>query len=244
MNVSDTFIPGCAAGVGPGCSVSRGHRGDMGPRARARGTTIDRFRRNAILLWTGQFVSQMGDAVFVGAVAWLAATLSGSPAATGWIVFLAAVPFLLFGPLAGAWVDRADRRRLLVGSDLVRAAILLGLPLAAHAVGLSFPLLAATTFLLATASTPFLPARDALLPRLAEGRPLLRFNAAFQTSGQLAQLLGLWLGGALLGTDPRDTSRLVTVLALDGATFLVSAVTLSALRMPPPPVEFDMYYSW
>ena len=90
------------------------------------------------------------------------------------------------------------------------------LPLAAIAFGLSFPLLAATTFLLATASTPFLPARDALLPRLAEGRPLLRFNAAFQTSGQLAQLLGLWLGGALLGTDPKDASRLVTVLALDG----------------------------
>lgn len=207
----------------------------MGPRARARGTIIDRFRRNAILLWTGQFVSQMGDAVFVGAVAWLAASLAGSPAATGSVVFLAAVPFLLFGPFAGAWVDRADRRRILVTSDLVRAAILLGLPLAAHAVGLSFPLLAVTTFLLASASTPFLPARDALLPRLAEGRSLLRFNAAFQTSGQLAQLLGLWLGGALLGTDPQDTSRLVTVLALDGATFLVSALTLAALRLPPLP---------
>ena len=204
----------------------------MAPRARARGRAIDRFRRNAILLWTGQFVSQMGDAVFVGAVAWLAASLSGSPSDTGSIVFLAAVPFLLFGPFAGAWVDRGDRRRILVGSDLARAAILLGLPLAASAFGLTFPLLAATTFLLATASTPFLPARDALLPRLAEGRPLLRFNAAFQTSGQLCSL-GLWLGGALLGTDPKDTSRLVTVLALDGATFLVSAATLAALRMPP-----------
>ncbi len=143
----------------------------------------------------------MGDAVFVGAVAWLAATLTGPRPRGGVVVLASTLPFLLFGPLAGAWVDRADRRRLLVGSDLVRAAILGVLRLAAHAVGLSFPLLAATTFLLATASTPFLPARDALLPRLAEGRPLLRFNAAFQTSGRS------WPGCSASGSEARCSAR-------------------------------------
>ena len=198
---------------------------------------MDRVRRNSALLYVGQFVSQMGDSVFVASVAWLAASLSGTAKATGLAVFLGAVPFLLLGPFAGAWVDRggpAHRRRIMVASDLVRAALLLAFPFVATRVGLSFPVVAATAFALAAASTPFLPARDALIPVLAEGRSLVRYNAAFQTSAQLAQLAGLWLGGLLLGADRDDASRVVTVIALDGATFLVSAVSLALLALPRP----------
>jgi MFS family permease len=193
---------------------------------------LTRFARNTTLLYAGQFVSQAGDAIHIASVAWLAATLTGTPRATGLAVFLGALPFLLFGPFAGAFVDRSNKRTVLVASDLVRAAVLLGFPLLASAFGLSFPLVATIAFLVAAASTPFLPARDALIPVLAEGRPLVRYNAAFQTSGQLAQLVGLWVGGLLLGTDPDDTSRVVTVLTLDGATFLVSAATLLLLVVP------------
>ena len=174
----------------------------------------------------------MGDSVFTASVAWLAAALTGTAKATGLAVFLGAVPFLLLGPFAGALVDRGDRRRIMIVSDLVRAALLLAFPFVASHLGLSFPVVAVAAFLLAAASTPFLPARDALIPLLAEGRPLVRYNAAFQTSAQLAQLAGLWLGGLLLGAARDDTSRVVTVIALDGATFLVSAVTLAFLVLP------------
>jgi MFS family permease len=192
----------------------------------------DRFAKNAALLWSGQFVAQMGDAVFLQAVAWLASVLGGSGAATGIVVFLSAVPFLLFGPFAGAWVDRGDRRRIMIGSDLARAAILLATWLVSQRVGASLPLVAVAAFCLATASTPFLPARDALLPRLAEGRSLVRFNAAFQTSGQLAQIAGLLLAGVLLGTNPKDVARVFDVLALDGIGFLASAATLAFVVVP------------
>src|SRR5262245_25661946 len=177
----------------------------------------------------------MGDAVFLASVAWPGKSLTGSDAATGLVVFLGAVPFLLFGPLAGALADRADRKRLLVASDLVRGTLLVAAPLLAFAVGPSYPLIAVTAFLLACASTPFLPARDALLPRLAEGRPLVAFNAAFQTSGQLATLAGLFLGGWLLGTKRDDVDRVLWVIAGDGLTFFVSAATLALLLVPPGP---------
>ena len=191
-----------------------------------------------MLLYAGQFVSQMGDAVFQGGVTWLAVALTASASATGWAVFLSAAPFLLLGPFAGAWVDRGDRRRIMVASDVARAAILLALPLVARSAGLSYALVVTTAFLLACASTPFLPARDALLPRLAEGRSLVRWNAAYQTSGQLAQLAGLFLGGLLLGAGSGRPSadgmdRVVGVLALDGLTFVASALTLAMLRVPP-----------
>jgi MFS family permease len=195
----------------------------------------DRFRRNAALLWSGQFVSQMGDAVLEGAVAWSAATLSGSARATGLAVFLAAAPFLLLGPFAGAWVDRGDRRRIMIASDLVRTALLVAVPLVAAWRGASYGLIAGAAFLVACASTPFLPARDALLPRLAEGRPLVRINAAFQTSGQLAQILGLVLGALVLGVGSGAVpiERVLFVIALDGATFLASALTLAFILVPP-----------
>jgi MFS family permease len=195
---------------------------------------MDRFGKNAALLWSGQFVSQMGDSVIQACVAWLAASLTGSAVASGGAVVLWAVPFLVLGPFAGAWVDRTDLRRAMVVSDLARAGLLLGLPVLAAAAGLSYGLVVGAALLVAVASTPFLPARDALLPRLAEGRGLVRFNAAFQTSGQLAQILGLWLGGVLLG-GAQETSgdRVLLVLALDGATFLASAVTLALLVVPP-----------
>jgi MFS family permease len=177
----------------------------------------------------------MGDAVFLAATAWLGKSLTGSDVATGLVVFLGAAPFLVLGPFAGAWVDRGDKRRILIASDLVRAGLLFAAPALAFAFGPSYALVAATAFLLACASTPFLPARDALLPRLAEGRPLVRFNAAYQTSGQLATLAGLFLGGWLLGTKRDDLDRVWWVIAGDGMTFLVSAATLAFLVVPPGP---------
>lgn len=179
----------------------------------------------------------MGDAVFAGAVAWLAKSLTGRDDAVGVVVFCSTLPWLVLGPLAGAWVDRVDRRRAMIASDLARAAILGLLWLLARHDGLSVPLLAGAAFLVAAASTPFVPARDALLPRLAEGRSLVRFNAAFQVGAQCAGLLGLWLGGLLLGTHATtgaaERDRVLDVLALDGLTFLASAATLAALVLPP-----------
>jgi DHA3 family macrolide efflux protein-like MFS transporter len=180
-------------------------------------------------------VSQTGDAVFALATAWLAKSLTGSDLATGFAVFVGAVPFLLFGPLAGVLVDRGDKKRILVASDVGRGVLLIAAPLLAFGAGPSFALVAGTAFLLACLSTPFLPARDALLPRLAEGRPLVRWNAAFQTSGQLATLLGLFLGGWLLGTERDDVPRVLWVVLGDGVTFLVSAVALAFLVVPPGP---------
>jgi MFS family permease len=207
-----------------------------------------RFRRNMLLLWSGQFVSATGDALFLMAVAWMAGRVGGSAASVGFAVFLGALPFLVFGLPAGAWVDRGDRRRIMIASDLARAALLLSLPwIAAWVGGVSYALVAVTAFLVATFSTPFLPARDALLPDLAGGRSLARWNAVVQTSWQVAQILGLVLGGLLLAQAGPGTGaeidRVLAVLRYDGATFLVSALALTWIvtprrTTPPPSVSF------
>jgi DHA3 family macrolide efflux protein-like MFS transporter len=175
----------------------------------------------------------------MGAITWLAKSLTGRDDATGLVVFLMSLPWIVAGPFAGTWVDRGGvmgRRRVMLTSDLIRAALLVALWLFARSGDLSFALIAAAALLVEFASTPFVPARDALLPRLAEGRSLVRFNSAFQVTAQLASLVGLFLGGALMGTGPtvgtHGNSGVVAVLGLDGLTFLASAVTIALIVIP------------
>jgi MFS family permease len=192
--------------------------------------------RDAGLLWVAQFVSATGDAVFLPCVAWLAGRLSPGETPVGLAVALATVPYLLFGPVAGAWVDRSDRRRVMVTSDLLRAGLLLGFAGWVVLTG-SLPLagLLATAFLLGAFSTPFAPARDALLPDLLPAAELPRWNAIVQTSAQGALIVGLLLGALLLGepvAGDAERRRLIGLIAWDGASFLVSAAVLLRLRVP------------
>lgn len=203
----------------------------------------DRFQRNATLLWAAQFVSGCGDALFLPCLAWLAGRTGSGRADVGNAVFLAYLPWVLVGPVAGAWVDRVDRRGVMVLSDLLRAVLLGALPLyAGWCGGVGFGLVVAVGVLLATLSTPFLPARDALLPELVGARSLARWNAVMQSSGQLAMIVGLVLGGLLMqgaAGGRAEIDRVVRVLQLDGATFLVSGLLLARIvrargRARPP----------
>ena len=195
-----------------------------------------RFGRNALLLWAAQFISASGDALFLPCLAWIAARTSDGQVGVGLAVFLVHLPYLLLGPLAGAWVDRADRRRVMVISDLLRSVLLLGLPLlAAWWGGMDFALISIVGFLLASFSTPFQPARDALLPTIVGPRSLPRWNAIIQTSGQFAMIAGLVLGGLLLGGAGEaegEIERVLWVLQIDGATFVLSALLLMCLVLP------------
>ena len=195
-----------------------------------------RFGRNALLLWGAQFISASGDALFLPCLAWIAARTSDGQVGVGLAVFIVHLPYLLFGPIAGAWVDRGDRRKIMILSDLLRAVLLLTLPfVAVWWGGMDFALIAIVGFLLASFSTPFLPARDALLPTLIGSRSLPRWNAIMQTSGQFAMIAGLVLGGLLLGGAGEadgEIERVLWVLQIDGATFLVSAVLLMLIVLP------------
>ncbi|MEZ6006449.1 MAG: MFS transporter [Planctomycetota bacterium] len=201
--------------------------------------TPDPFRRNVLLLWWGQLVSATGDALFVPCIGWLAAEVTGQKFTVGLAMAATALPVLLFAPLAGAWADRGDRRRILIASDLARAGLLFGFVLAVEAgLPLTLATLLVVAFLLGAFSTPFVPARDALLPSIVGPRSLARWNAAFQTSATTAALAGLLLGGLLLasglgGSDSVD--RVLAVIAADGVTFLVSAAALFALVLPRHP---------
>jgi len=191
-------------------------------------------QRNASLLWLAQFISAVGDSLFLPCILWMVGDVTGDEAPVGFAVFLATVPHLLFGPMAGTFADRLDRRSLMIVSDVVRAAILIGLPVVVMVLGgVSYPLIITAAFLLAAFSAPFMAARDAFLPELVGGASLVRWNALLQMSQHLALIVGLSAGGLLLAGAPGSGSdRVLNVLQLDGLTFVVSAIALLLIVHP------------
>lgn len=205
---------------------------------------MPRRNLNLFLLWLGQFVSATGDAFFstcVGFLALFLLTRQGGPE-PGLVVGITrgvdALPFLLFGAYAGVLVDRFDRRKTMLVSDLARALILACIPLLFFTGLLAWWMLPAAAFLLYSFSTLFNPARDALVPLLAEGGNLLRINSWFQTSGQLAMILGATLVGLLVPAaqgeiSEAQASRMAWLLAADAATFLCCFGCILAIAAPP-----------
>jgi MFS family permease len=174
-------------------------------------------------LWAGQFISLLGDRLHqlaLVAVVWI---LTESEFATGMIFFAATLPNLLLGPIAGTLVDRWDRKEVLIVSDIVRAAIVLLLPLAAMAnVLLVYPMAFAVT----TISLFFRPARVAILPRIVEERDLLPANSAMWVGETLADVIGYPLAGIFVVALGNAVPLAFWV---DGATYVASAILLSAI---------------
>lgn len=181
------------------------------------------FRR----VFAGQVISRVGDAVDEVAVIWLVLQLTGSALATATALVFQILPTVLFGLVAGALVDRWNRRRTMIAMDAVRAAIVLLIPILKAAGALSLPLLYALVFALAVASQVFRPALRASLANLVKTEDLVGANSLLETTRQLAGILGPAVGGVLIATV-----GISAVFILDALSFLVSGVLIARARIP------------
>jgi MFS family permease len=182
-----------------------------------------------LLLAAGQLTSQLGNFVGYIAVMALLYRLTGSSMVVGLYLGAQVVAGLVFGPLAGPLVDRMDKRRLMIASDLVRALLVLALPWA----GAAWQVLAIAVAKAAVGAL-FQPAKVAMVPRVL-GRDELNAGISFeQTAGNLVQVLGPALGGVVVGFF-----GVATGFALAAATFLLSALALLLLRVDAGTAEAE-----
>jgi MFS family permease len=149
--------------------------------------------RNYRFAWGGQIVSEMGDHFNNIAVLSLAMEVTHSGAIIATLMMSRAIPAMLVGPLAGIVLDRFDRRRIMIASDLIRGFIALGfiLTLGHHETWLLYLLSA----LLFTASPFFTSGRSAILPSIATEEELHTANSLTQTTGWLTLAAGAFFGG-------------------------------------------------
>src|SRR5260370_13787682 len=153
--------------------------------------------------------------------------LGARPEQMGFLTAVGAASVLLFGLLAGVWVDRLRRRPIMIAADLARAAILLTIPIAALLHRLSMAHLYGVIALTGFCTVFFDVAYQSYLPSLVERENLLEGNSKLGMSAAAAEIAGPSLTGILV--------QLITApiaILFDAISFLFSALCVSLIRKP------------
>src|SRR5215207_219877 len=192
-------------------------------------------QRNFALLWFGGLISIMGDSVLNVALPFFVYQVSGSTLATAVMVAAELLPRLLFGSIAGVFVDRWDRKKVMVIASLSQALVILPLFLV-HSMETLW-IVYVISFVQVTFAIFFGPAENALLPLLVSEEKLIQANSLNAMNNNLARLIGPPLGGALLALW-----GLTGVVLFDSLTFLVAgwlifSITQSGKVAPPTQTE-------
>ena len=178
-------------------------------------------------LWVGQVISLFGDRVNQLALIAFVFEITDSPTAVALTFLVSTIPNLIFSPVAGTLVDRWDQKQVLVVSDLLRAALVLLVPVAVLInVWLAYPLV----FLITTVSIFFRPARVAILPRIVDEADLLSANSAMWVGETIADVINYPIAGLFVVFL---ASSLPLAFWFDAVTYLGSAVLLATIVVPP-----------
>jgi MFS family permease len=182
------------------------------------------------LLYAGQAVSLLGDALVPVALAFAVLDLTGSPADLGYVFAAQILPLVVFLLAGGVWADRLPRQLVMLGSDVVRGvaqAVVAFLLLTGRAELWELIALAAVY---GTAEAFFRPAATGLVPLTVSAPRLQQANALLAMTMNGTNVLGPVIAGALVAVANPGVA-----LAFDAGTFAVSAAFLLQLR--PAAVE-------
>lgn len=183
-------------------------------------------QRNYGLLWFGQVISVAGDWVLNASLVFYVYAMTGSVLATGVMFMIATLPRLLLGSVAGVFVDRWDRWRTMIVSDLLRALLILVLLTVRSPSSIWIVYLVA---LVETAIAQFFgPAKSALVPRIVTSEELIKANSLNSLGEEIGRLSGPAIGGLMLAR-----LGLPSVVFFDVCSFLFSGAMLALMALPP-----------
>lgn len=238
-----------------------------GPRGLQTVVRLDGFRQ----LWIGQIFSQLADKFYIVLMVYLIAQywVTSTPQENGALAEIASairmdfetraqritllatgvyvantIPAMVLGSVAGVWVDRWPKRRVMVASNGLRALLVLFTPLfllpGPHWLGLSWGYwaLLVMTFLESVLTQFFAPAEQAAIPLLVPKEHLLAANSLYQATSMGATIVGFALGDPIL----RGLNNLFQLVGLRGGEFLLlpfcygmAALCLSTIRLHEQP---------
>jgi len=194
------------------------------PRAESPYLALVR-NRNFSLLWVGQLVSFFGDRIHQVAIGVLVLQ-RGTPLDLGIVFAATALPNVFLGPLAGALVDRWDRRVTMIVCDLVRAGLVILVP---FAINVHIGLVYAIALAVATVGLLFRPAKTAIVPLIVDEERLVTANSASSVNETLADLLGYPVAAVIVASL---AGLIGAAFVLDAATYVVSAFLIWAMVVP------------
>jgi MFS transporter, DHA3 family, macrolide efflux protein len=183
--------------------------------------------RNVRWLYAGQLVSQIGDGVSKVALLWFVYAMTDSALSMTLIGVLQTIPPLVFGPLAGVYLDRVPKRSAMLVIDAARTGLLAAIPMLYAFGWLTLPRLYGLVFVTAMFSMAFGPALNATLPLLVKKDQLTRINALMQSAMTMGQLFGPALSGVLIAVVGSQNA-----LYVNAGGFFIAALCKIPLRVP------------
>ena len=191
-------------------------------------TQLLRTNRNFRLLFIGQTISQLGDWFNAVAVFALLLDLTGSATAVAWMMIVQFLPVAIVGPLAGVVVDRVDRRRLMIITDLVRGTLVLVLLVIRRPdqVWIAYVVMA----VIVGAQGFFEPARTATIPNITSADELMPANALSSATWSAMLAIGASIGGLVTAVAGRNVA-----FTINAASFFASAYFIARTKYDSTP---------
>jgi MFS family permease len=188
-------------------------------------------RRNFTLMWFADFISTSGSALTYLAASILVYQITGSALSVGIMLIATALPSLLVGLIAGVFVDRYDRRRIMYVSDFLRGLLVLAIPfLATNNIIWLYILV----FLVSTVDKFFTPAHESTLPELAPDEELAAANSFLAISSFGSTAIGFAASGLIAAAVDVKWA-----FYLDTLTFFTSATLIFLMKLPKFEVNQD-----
>jgi MFS family permease len=180
------------------------------------------------LLWIGQSISAVGDALVPVALAFATLSIAHSASALGLVLASSTVARVISLPIGGVWADRLPRQKVMLASDIIRGLVQVAVTalLMTHTAHLWHLVLASIVF--SFAGGFFQPASTALTPQTVNREKLQQANALMGLTRSTTWVIGPAVSGVLVATVGPAWSY-----AIDSATFAVSAASLALLAVPP-----------
>jgi MFS family permease len=176
------------------------------------------------LLWVGQLVSQSGDYIFDVVALWLVLQITGDIFKVGLTTATIFLPGIIVGPFAGVFVDKFNRRDIILISNIFQAIIVAGIAVLYSLGELQFTFLLVLLFLLNAGAQFVRPTVSAVIPSIMEKEDLAPANSLFSISSSLNQIAGFSIGGVmilLLG--------IVVPIYYDSLTFIFAAAMVALI---------------
>jgi MFS family permease len=180
------------------------------------------------LYFSARIVSQLGDQLYVFAVSWFVLDLTRSGLHMAALLAVNALAVVAAAPIGGLIADRVSRRTVMVVTDVVQGAVLLGLLALQQAHLLTLGALYGGTILLGLASAVFSPAAGAVIPGIVGRERVPGAVAAGQAAANFCTIAGMLLGGALYGLI-----GIAGILAFNAASNLAAAFMESRIQVRP-----------
>lgn len=184
------------------------------------------FNKNFFLLWQGQAVSALGDAVGDIALDFFVLKLTGSATIMGTVMALVTIPRVIIGPISGVVADRCSRKVIIVVGDIVRGCIMLLLGCLAHNEALEVWMIFLAALLSGLCASFFNPAVEAAMPELVGTDQLIKASSIQSVATTATQVIGQTLGGYLY-----EFIGAIALFFINGVTYILSAFSESFIVM-------------